>query len=421
MANLEVISYKPMREVIKDGNISWAPDTLATSIGKLPQIFWSSGEPWHEANHWALAKATSTQGGHIKTVNSLMKHLAAYASWLEFKELDWRHFPTRKQERAAILFRGELIEQRGRGSLAASTARARMAAVIQFYRHAQIHGFVQRHSPLWVDRQVVGHDFDPAGFERTIMRISSELSIPNKPRYGLRLEDGLTPIRTDDVTRLLNFTVEHGLQEINLMLLLGVLTGARVETITTLGVKDIENAYPDVQTPNTYRLRVGPGTGVKTKFDVSGELLVPQFLINELKAYAYTMRRLRRQAIASKLNRGLLFLTVRGNPYEAGTFTRLMTDLRRRAVKASLRFMEHFKFHQTRATYGTWLMGVALRVSNTKAAVAFVRDAMLHKDEKTTFLYVRFIEQEPMKAEIANEFSATFSGVVNREWNQYHA
>jgi integrase len=421
MALLEVINYTPMREVVEDGSVRWVSDRLARPISKLPQIFWNSGEPWHEANHWALTKATSTAGGHIKTVTNLMKHLAAYASWLEFKELDWRQFPTRKQDRAIVLYRGELIAQRNRGSLAPSTVHVRMAAVIQFYRHAHAYGFVQRHSPLWKDRQVVIHYYDTAGFERALMRITSDLAIPNKKRPGLRLEDGLTPLRTTDAARLLEFTKVQDLHELNLMLLLGVLTGARIETITTLGVKNIESAYPDIETPDTYRMRIGPGTGVKTKFDVSGELMVPRFLIEDIKAYAYSMRRLNRQAHASEANRGLLFLTIRGNPYESGSLNRLMTDLRRRSLDAGMRFMGSFKFHQTRATFGTWLMEVALQVTNTKAAVTFVREAMLHKDEKTTFLYVRFHEEAPVKARVANEFSAVFSGIVNRDWNQYRA
>jgi integrase len=421
LAVLEFIKYTPFREVIEDSSVSWVHDRLAHPIDKLPQIFWDGDEPWHEANHWALTKATSTTGGDIGTVTSLMKHLAAYASWLESQELDWRHFPMRKQDRAVVKYRGHLIAQRDRGSLAPSTARSRMAAVIQFYRHAQVHGLVDRKSPLWRDRQAVVRYYDKVGFERTLLRTSSELAIPNRDRPGLRLEDGLTPLRTDDAVRLLEFAKEQRLHELNLILSLGVLTGARIETITTLGVKNIENAYPDAETPDTYRLPVGPGTGVNTKFDVSGELIVPKFLINDLMGYAYSVRRLRRQGLASEANRGLLFLTIRGNPYESGSFNRLMTDLRRRSLGAGMRFMGSFKFHQTRATFGTWLMEVALRVAGTKAAVAFVRDAMLHKDEKTTFLYVRFREQAPVKAAVANEFSAVFSGVVNRDWKQYHA
>ncbi len=274
---------------------------------------------------------------------------------------------------------------------------------------------------MWKDRQVVVRYYDTVGFERTLVRASSELAIPNRSRPGLRLEDGLTPLKTDDAASLLEFAKQQRLHELNLILSLGLLTGARIETITTLGVKDVENARPDAETPDTYRIPVGPGTGVNTKFDVSGELMVPKFLINDLKEYAYSMRRLRRQARASESNRGCLFLTIQGNRYESGSFNRLMTDLRRRALAAGMRFMASFKFHQTRATFGTWLMEVALRVAGTKAAVAFVKDAMLHKDEKTTFLYVRFHEQTPVKVAMANEFSAVFSGVVNRDWNQYDA
>lgn len=91
--------------------------------------------------------------------------------------------------------------------------------------------------------------------------------------------------------------------------------------------------------------------------------------------YAYSMRRLQRQALASKENRGRLFLTVKGNPYVHQTMNRLMTDLRRRATSHGMRFMEHFQFRQTRPTYGTMLMGLALDVTDAKTAVP-----SLHRD-----------------------------------------
>ncbi len=83
--------------------------------------------------------------------------------------------------------------------------------------------------------------------------------------------------------------------------------------------------------------------------------------------------------------------------------------------------MERFKFHQTRATFGTWMISMALSVTTAKAAVAFVRDAMLHKHERTTFLYLRFHQEAPIKAQIANGFSSRFSGVSNRDWKNFGA
>lgn len=364
----------------------------------------------------------SKQGRPTKTALTLLKHLAAYASWLESSELDWRHFPGRRDERAIVRFRGYLIEQRDRTkSLAPGTVTARMAAVIQFYRHIQAYGLLQKSSPLWKDRMAVIRYHDSVGFERTMLRVSSDLAISNIKRQGLLLEDSLTPLRTEDTVSLLDFAKEQCTHEMYLMLSLGVFSGARIDTIVSLGVKDIENAYPDSQTPDTYRLRVGPGTSVRTKFDVQGELMVPRFLIADLKAYAYSMQRLRRLDLARESNRRLLFLTSRGNSYESSTFNRLMTGLRRDAVAAGLRFMMKFRFHQTRATFGTWLMGVALNTADTKAAVAFVRAAMLHKDEKTTFRYVRFLEEAPLRAKISAEFSKIFTGIAKRDWSQYHA
>lgn len=421
MARLEYIRFTPMRESIIDGAVEWAPDQIGSPIQNLPQIFWSTGDGWVEANLWALDRATSATGSDIKTVSALMKHLNAYAGWIEAEGIDWRHFPNRMTDRCLVRYRGSLISQRDSGFLKPSTVASRMRAVIQFYRYAQVHGFVSRHAPMWNDRIAVVHYFDAVGFERTLMRVSSDLAIPNRARPGLLLEDGLTSLRDEHVRDLMEFTASERLNEIHLMLSLGFFTGARIGTISTLRVKSVENAMPDPSMTDFYRIRVGPGTGVSTKFGVSGDLLVPRFVIETLRRYAYSMDRLTRQAKARDEWRNLLFLTSRGNPYRSETFNRLMTDLRRRAVRHGLRFMLTFKFHQTRCTYGTRLMELALRVAGEAAAIAFVRDAMLHKDEAVTLRYVRFLQQAPVKAAISNEFTAAFSGIINRNWNKFDA
>lgn len=420
MARLERIGYVAMREVVEGRAVAWRKDPLVPEIDKLPQIFWNDGQPWSEVNHWALEKATSVRGSNLKTVTSLMKHLAAYASWLECSEIDWRHFPTRLADRCVYRFRGYLIAERSKGRLKPSTATARMSAVIQFYRHAQHHGFVASGSPMWIDKQVVVRYFDSVGFERSLLRTSSELAIPNRARPGTSLEDGLTPLSREHLEDLLTFTREHGPREIHLILSIGSLTGARIGTITRLRVSDIERASPDPQLPSLYCLPVGPAVGVPTKFGVDGNLLFPDFLLEELKSYAYSMGRMARQAQAAPENKGLLFLTSRGNPYELSSFNRLMTDLRR-GTTSQMQFMMKFKFHQTRATYGTWLMELALAVTTEAAAVAFVRDAMLHKDEATTLKYVRFRQNSAVKAKLSTAFSAAFSGLNARDWTRADA
>lgn len=98
------------------------------------------------------------------------------------------------------------------------------------------------------------------------------------------------------------------------MVLIGFFTGARSETIRTLRLSSLENATDDSTTPGIMRVTVGPGTQVKTKFDVRGSLLFPSQLLQELERYAYSARRLTRQARASEGDRTLLFLSERGMP-----------------------------------------------------------------------------------------------------------
>lgn len=119
MACLEYIDFHPLREVIEDGVLTWEPDKLARTIYRLPQLFWENGAGWVEANYWALDKASHFEID-IATVETLMKHLYAYACFLEENQLDWRHFPMRLAERAIVQFRGYLIEKIDQGHLASS-------------------------------------------------------------------------------------------------------------------------------------------------------------------------------------------------------------------------------------------------------------------------------------------------------------
>ena len=176
MAQLEAIFHVPKRAIISTGKVHWENRTSANPIIGLPQIFWDNGHPWPEANHWAYDKMLSG-GVKLATIQNLMAHLHKYASWLEKTTLDWRHFPTRKSERVLVLYRGALIEARNAGDISPSTATARMRSVIQFYRHCATYNFIHRETPKWTDRTVVISYFNSAGFERTLSRITSDLSL----------------------------------------------------------------------------------------------------------------------------------------------------------------------------------------------------------------------------------------------------
>jgi len=426
MASLELIHYIPHRAVVGvDGQVTWERDRGCRPVENLPQVFWRDGTPWSEVNLWAHQRAT-TGKTDIKTVQANLGHLHKYAEWIELQEVDWRHFPMLERERVLIRWRKHLIELRDKlGLLAPSTTTQRMNATIHFYRYARAQGLIGRDSPMWQERQVVHRFHDAHGFERTMLLSSTDLAIPNRARHGLRLEDGLLPLTRDHMHDLLRFTEQgrNASRELHLMLLVGFYSGARIETITDLKRGTLENAVADPEVPGIVYLAVGPGHRpfVATKFDVQGRIMMPDWLFNALLAYASDPNRLKREALAPPDNKDLLFLTRFGHRYadresSSGTAVgRAMVDLRKKASNAGLKFAKHFHFHMTRATFGTWLTSTLLeRGYNTKAVLTFVSNAMLHRNIETTLKYIKFIEQTPIKIEVANEFTESFLGLNTR-------
>ncbi|KVT96545.1 integrase [Burkholderia ubonensis] len=420
MARLEYIWHDFFNSSLgSDGEIV-CEKQMKKPIEKLPQIFWEDGVGWAEANIWALERAASEQID-IETVKRTMKHLVRYASFLEGNGFDWRHFPLRKEAQPLRKFRKHLIDARDAGELKASTTTNCMAAVIQFYRFADSRELVGTDGPLWVDRLAVIPFFDSIGFKRTMTRLSSELSIPIRSRVGSVLEDGLLPLRVDHMTELLRYTSQNEIEELHLMLSVGFFTGARIGTITTVTVSALATAREDSLTPGVFLLPVGPGTGISTKFSVKGEIMVPREVLVDLRRYASSTSRLLREAKSDHKDKGRLFLTRSGKPYTVETVNRLVYEMRERASSNGLKFMQRFRFHQSRATFGTWLMRLLLDSGGRADAIKVVRDAMLHKDEKTTLGYIHFLENTRAKAHFAEEFNRAFTGLRDRNWNKLDA
>ncbi|WP_240057142.1 hypothetical protein [Paraburkholderia azotifigens] len=231
MARLDYIHYDFYEASLSEnGELVWTKQTDKAPIERLPQIYWENHSGWDEVNAWALDRAAS---GTVddETVRRTMKHLCRYADFTETEQLDWRHFPVRREHQVLRKFRKHLIEQRDEGTLASSTASNCMSTVIQFYRFADLHNLIGNSAPMWKDRLAVMPYHDTAGFKRTAVRLSSDLSIPNRNPIGLTLEDGLLPLHADHMNQLVAHTAKHETEELHLMLSTGFFTGGRVGSL----------------------------------------------------------------------------------------------------------------------------------------------------------------------------------------------
>jgi integrase len=419
MATLESIRFVPHRCKIVDEQIKWESVLNGRVISGLPYIFWAGADPWTEANHWLLERATSTDVS-IRTVCANATALHAFAEWLEQSKTNWWDFPARKAERCLVRYRGFLVKSRDEGRLAPSTVQQRMNVVINFYRWLLATGLLSTHWPLWREHTLGIRLQDSAGFERTISVNTTDLSIRNRVAPGEKLEDGLLPLLAKDRDALLDFAKDNTSQELFLMLSLGFFTGMRIGTITDLKVRTLSNAVPDPSASGLLRIAVGPAADppVATKFSITGFLWITSAQLEVLLQYAHSAHRLKREAKAKPEHRDLVFLTRFGNPYaqrgsdKSSAVNVEMFALRKLAIAHGITAMRHFRFHQSRCTYATELARIALKIGTAVNAVALVKEALLHKNESSSLRYIRFIEKTPAKIQMANQFTLAFLGLL---------
>lgn len=418
MASLEFIRFVPRRPEVHDDQVHW--ETAGGQlIEHLPQLVWSNRVTWGEANLWALEQAT-VRHKSVKTVQSAMSHLLSYANWLEAEGIEWWHFPHAESDRCLPRFRGALVRARDQGEIAPSTASARMAAVVRFYRWVKAKGLLTETWPMWSERQIGVRLKDSFGFNRTMVVQSTDLAIPNRKVAGaLQLEDGVMPLTSKGMQQVVEFADDKASEELALMLRIGFGTGLRLGSILDLRLGTLEHACTD-PVAGWYRIAVGPAARppVSTKYGMSGMVPIVESLLEQLRAYAYSTRRLLRQAQAAPEHRDLLFLTRFGVPYY-GTQSRAVnveiSRIRSAGIDAGRDAFREFHFHRTRATFATMLMRAALASLPVADAVQLVREACLHKDEATTMKYVRFIEVGSAMAEAADAFTEAFMGLVRGE------
>lgn len=183
------------------------------------------------------------------------------------------------------------------------------------------------------------------------------------------------------------------------------------------------NAVRDPCAEGLHRVAVGPGARppVATKKGVTGQPVIPTVLLEQLRTYCYSARRLKREALAAPENKNLVFLTRFGRPYaERGSDASPSINvemMRFRALgPAHGLILKDFKFHQTRCTFATNVADIAIRAGvGAVNALEMVRDLCLHKDESTSLKYIKFAKKNPAKAALSNEFSRLFLGIARRQ------
>ncbi|MDY6920932.1 MAG: tyrosine-type recombinase/integrase [Pseudomonadota bacterium] len=346
-----------------------------------------------------------------ETIRSNAYDLKAYAEWLEENKLHWMHFPIKREDRCLDRFRGHLINSSSGTSAVPSR---RMNAVLNFYKWAKAKGLIDKQLKMWEEQQVAVTFFNQTGFKRTASAWTTDLRIAHRKANITTLEDGLLPLAEEDRDRLLAYLKSNPSDQntvLHAMFSIGFFTGARIGSIKTIRVENLKNATTDPTDPeNLLLVAAGPGTGIATKFDVSGYLRFLRPVHKYILEYAETnVTRLERQAKASKKNKSLVFLTKEGKPYSEGSINTALSDLRKALIRDGLTQFHDLKFHQSRATCGTGLARMYMAIGDVHA-IEHVRDWLMHKRESTSWTYIKFLKKSKAARKANKAFTNQFLG-----------
>ena len=431
MARLEYIRLPLGRCAVEDNAVVFKQQLFADPKTRLkmpvihervPQLLWDNGNFWVEANLWLLARSRLLLSGQLKedTVTANGKDLLAYAYWLELSGTHWWQCRPKDDQRPLNLYRGYLVRSYEQGLIAPTLASRRMTTLKSFYRWLLSNEILSPGFALWSEQNVRVAYEDAFGFRRHIEAVRTSLDIKAAKRFpgDFILEEGLQPVSLEVRDAILDFDHRRVSRELFLMLSLGFWSGLRLGTTCDLRIQTIENAVRIDGCPALMHISVGPAANppVRMKLDQSSDgINIPTRLLEELLEYSISLTRGKRVALARPEHKHLLFLTIKGNPYGRGkgdrsaTVNAEMSRFKRQARAEGLR-IDDFTFHWSRATFATMWARAARASGQLHEFMPTLKRMLAHKHDRTTELYIRWVEKEAVRATVMDEFTRTMFG-----------
>lgn len=400
-----------------DGKPDWSP----FRINLFPVVLCSDSAPWPEANLYLLKSLEENPSPDMRTYDARALDLADFRRFVESEAIDWSNFGASKLRRPTYRYRAHLNLALRAGEVSANTVKRRIGTVVGFYSWLMKNQIWKPEYPPWLDKDHYITSKDAYGFtvSKTVKSTDLTIHVPKQddPYGGLILDGGyLRPLPNNEQEWLIDALFAASNPEMTLMHLMGMLTGARLQTICTIKLRHFENEIAEDQ-KNDVRLTIGPGTGIDSKGGKQLVLHIPIWLHEAVRVYSKSERAYQRRIKSTKdPNNQYLFLTKYGNPYYAdsedrrvfnaenkrrydvdggaiGTFIRTVIKPHIQRTNGIKEFS--FRFHDTRATFGMNLTDHLLaNVERGEMSLGevreFVRTRMGHASAATTDLYLDY-------------------------------
>lgn len=409
-----------------------AEDFELTTFNHFPLLLLPDHSLWNYANNYLLHKLESIDLPHSSTLGSIADSIKYFGSYCLETDIDYLAC-TRKSNSPLRRFRRHLTDRIMKVELAGSTAKSHMSNLVNFYRHLLYVEYVTFEFPPWQDREtkIIISDTGRGGYIKTVktsdvsQAIKGRVSTAKKREHSTyegRVIDGgeLRPLNYHEQETLIKTLKDLNNTEITLIFLIGLCTGARLQTILTLRRENFHYVPEEPMTEvAVYAGRYNKnGNGlVDSKGDKSITIYLPIELYKRIQLYLNSERALKRHKKSAHPTKNLdlqyVFISQQGNPFymsksdaNAKFYQQLPTGQavttfvcqRLKPKLSELGFTGSFKFHDTRATFGMNIVNHGLEQINIKDNIGgsidllfrFVKVRMCHSDLKTTQQYFDF-------------------------------
>ncbi|WP_161871592.1 site-specific integrase [Pseudomonas sp. SG-MS2] len=432
-------------EVIPPHEFTYSPTGY---FPNFPVIIQGDGQPWDIGNLYLVNRLSRTVKYESRSFRTVAGHILDYRRFLEDEELDFLYFPENDLLKVTHQYRRRLVDQISSGEIKRGTGRARINAVVGFYKDIMRFGLVKAeqfaHQPyetVWKYLSIESN----FGISRILAIESHNLAIkaPKNKASTELINDGglLRPLTIDQQEKLL-FALLDSSREYQLMFYMALFTGARMQTVCTLQVRHI---WAELDGDGDLRLPIGIGTGVDTKGGTNMTLIIPGWLVYDLRVYSRCAEAVKRRSRSfyGETDMNYLFLTSAGSEYytskmeishrkdlnvdprvssadrvygsirEGATIRQFITDTVLPRIRVDDPEYLKFRYHDLRASFGMNLLDAEIESRGVTQALEYVQQRMGHSSKDITLQYLNYRTNMKKKVKVQSEFERRLFKYVN--------
>lgn len=419
-----------------------------STLHHFPYLFHRDGSPWYEANSYLYSIARNLPVGNRPTddLRRRASKLLDYLIFCEEKDISWRDFSGRRPTlRPTYRYFAHLCSQAQRSNDVINQYTGAIYSLFKFIASTDNTFDLDRVDTV---REVkVSFEGIYGRHHKTVVKRGQ--TKPSKPKgmlsIGFVMDEGeqLRPLTNEELKILIEEIEKDCWSPTErLILRLALLTGARKQTILTLKLRHVNYlAAATLQNDQTFKLYVGPGTGVDTKRDQPQVLRIPQGLADEIIIYSKSKQVINRRekfsaryglvegvSAGDDFNDHYLFLSDQGGSYYmarndprynvvSSRPTGQVTDTicRKLLSRVSEKFPRDFTYHWLRATFGYQLYQrlqplLAAGVIQPGEEISIIQERMHHRHRETTENYLKLFRMHSDRLRLQELYESKLMG-----------